>query len=315
MRYILILTLIAFSASSCVTKKKFDELLAENVQMQNDIQDLETRLNAANKRIERLDTELEDMNKAKDLTQSDLDRTSQELATLQSEHDNLQTVYDNLLKNSGKLNRDLSEQQSRLLAMQTDLEAAQKKNEELSSNLAEREQKVEELEKILADTESAIKQLKETVSNALLNFSDNDLTVEIKDGKVYVSLAEQLLFKSGSVQVDPKGKEALRQVANALRDEEKINITVEGHTDNVPVSRTSTYMNDNWDLSVMRATVIVKILVDSGVDPQMIIASGRGEFTPVAPNDSAEGRSKNRRTEVIITPDLSELFKILEGEN
>ena len=313
MRQLIILILVVLSASSCVTKKKYDELLSENVQMQNDIQDLETRLKAASNQIERINTDLDDMQNQRDVTKGDLDETSQKLAALQSEHDNLQTVYDNLLKNSGKLNRDLAEQQSRLLTMQSDLETAQKKNAELASNLAEREQKVEELEKVLADTEAAVNSLKESVTNALLNFDDNDLSVEIKNGKVYISLAEQLLFRSGSVQVDPKGKEALRQVANALRDEDDINITVEGHTDNVPVSRSSTYMNDNWDLSVMRATVIVKILVDSGVNPTQITASGKGEFSPVESNDSEEGRSKNRRTEIIITPDLNELFQILES--
>jgi chemotaxis protein MotB len=197
--------------------------------------------------------------------------------------------------------------------MQTDLEEAEKKNAQLSTDLDEREKKVAELEKVLADTEAAVNALKESVSDALLNFNDNELTVEIKNGKVYVSLAEKLLFQSGSIQVDPKGKEAIRQVANALRDEEHIDITVEGHTDNVPVSRASTYMSDNWDLSVMRATVIVKILVEAGLDPKQVTASGKGEFSPVEPNDTAEGRSKNRRTEIIITPDLNELFKILEN--
>jgi len=310
-----LLLVLVVCSSSCVTKKKFDELLAENVQMQNDIADLEARLEAANNKIDRLNEQLDEMKNDRDLTKEELNQTSEELATLQSENKNLQTVYDNLLKNSGKLNRDLSEQQSRLLTMQSELEAAQLKNEELAKSLAEREQKVAELEKVLADSEAAIQNLKETISNALLNFSDNDLSVEIRNGKVYISVAEKLLFNSGSIQIDPKGKEALRQVANALRDEKDVDITVEGHTDNVPISKTSTYMKDNWDLSVMRATTIARILVDAGIDPAKVIASGKGEFSPIEGNETAEGRQKNRRTEIIITPDLGKLFEILESNN
>jgi chemotaxis protein MotB len=145
-----------------------------------------------------------------------------------------------------------------------------------------------------------------------LGFKENDLTVHIKNGKVYVSLAEQLLFASGSTEVDPKGVNALQQLAKAIKDQHDINILIEGHTDNVPISRKSQYMQDNWDLSVMRATAITRILVRAGVSPRQITASGRGEYAPLAPNDTPANRQKNRRTEIIITPNLNELFKILE---
>jgi chemotaxis protein MotB len=129
---------------------------------------------------------------------------------------------------------------------------------------------------------------------------------------VYVSLAEQLLFGSGSIDVDAKGVTALQQLGKAIKDQKDINIMVEGHTDNVPISRRSQYMNDNWDLSVMRATSITKILTKAGVTPQQITASGRGEFSPLATNDTPENKQKNPRTEIIITPNLDEVFKILE---
>ena len=135
----------------------------------------------------------------------------------------------------------------------------------------------------------------------------------MKNGKVYVSLAEQLLFGSGSIVVDAKGVTALQQLAKAIKDQKDINILVEGHTDNVPISRKSTYMEDNWDLSVMRATSITKILTKAGLSPQQVTASGRGEYAPLAANDSPQNKQKNRRTEIIITPDLDELFKILES--
>jgi chemotaxis protein MotB len=137
--------------------------------------------------------------------------------------------------------------------------------------------------------------------------------VKVKNGKVYVSLAEQLLFGSGSIEVDAKGVTALQQLAKAIKDQKDINIMVEGHTDNVPISKKSQYMQDNWDLSVMRATSITKILTKSGVSPQQVTASGRGEFMPLASNDSHQNKQKNRRTEIIITPNLDELFRILEN--
>jgi chemotaxis protein MotB len=147
----------------------------------------------------------------------------------------------------------------------------------------------------------------------LLNFKENDITVKVKNGKVYVSLAEQLLFGSGSIEVDAKGVTALQQLAKAIKDQRDINILVEGHTDNVPVSKKSAYMQDNWDLSVMRATSITKILTKSGVSPTQLTASGRGEYQPLATNDSPQNKQKNRRTEIIITPNLDELFRILES--
>ena len=145
----------------------------------------------------------------------------------------------------------------------------------------------------------------------MLNFKENDLTVKIKNGKVYVSLAEQLLFGSGSIEVDPKGAAALQQLAKAIKDQHDLQIMVEGHTDNVPVSKLSTYMQDNWDLSVMRATAITKILIKAGVSTRQLVAAGKGEFSPLSPNDSPQNKQKNRRTEIIITPNLDELFKIL----
>ncbi len=155
--------------------------------------------------------------------------------------------------------------------------------------------------------------LKNRISNALLNFKESDLTVQVKGGKVYVSLTEQLLFGSGSIAVDQKGVVALQQLAKAIKDQRDINILVEGHTDNVPVSKKSQYMQDNWDLSVMRATSITKILVRSGVSPKQVTAAGRGEFVPLASNDTPQNKQRNRRTDIIITPDLSELFNLLES--
>ena len=311
--FIILVALSLFILSSCVTQKKYDELLSENVKMEGQIDDLTKKLEIANKKIEDLNQQLEEMSDSKFLTQNQLKETTEKLQSITSEKDKLQILYDNLLKNSGKLNRDLAAQQERLLSIEQNLEEATKKNDELTASLEEREKKVGELEKILAEKEQAVNDLKNKVSNALLNFKENDLTVEIRNGKVYVSLAEQLLFKSGSILVDPKGVSALQQLASALKDSPDINVMVEGHTDNVPISRKSQYMNDNWDLSVLRATSIVKILTNAGVNPGQVTATGKGEYSPVMENDSDENKQKNRRTEIILTPKLDELFQILES--
>ena len=154
-----------------------------------------------------------------------------------------------------------------------------------------------------------VNNLKKTVADALINFKPDELSVSIQDGKLYVSLQEKLLFKTGSAVVDPKGKEALQSLAAVLNATPDISIMIEGHTDNVPFKGK---YEDNWSLSTERATAIVRILInDYKVDGHHIIASGRSEYYPVADNSTIEGKAKNRRTEIILSPDLSELFDLI----
>ena len=312
-KHFILLFLLFFTLEGCiVSKKKYDDLLAQKVKTDGELAEQTSRLNKAT-------TELADLNATLIKLKNDttdmgevLRSTSQKLEGLNTDYDQLNAYYKNLLNSSGKLNRDLTLQKEQLLAIQDNLERTRKLNDSLSVNLEDRERKVKELEQVLANKDKAVQDLKNRISNALLNFKENDLTVNIKNGKVYVSLAEQLLFGSGSVEVDSKGVTALQQLARALKDQKDIHIMVEGHTDNVPISKKSTYMQDNWDLSVMRATAITKILTKGGVSPNQITASGKGEFSPLAANTSPENKQKNRRTEIIITPNLDELFKILE---
>jgi chemotaxis protein MotB len=313
MRKLIVLILLFTTLSACVSKKKYDELLAQKIKMEADLADRDASLA---KTTTDLKTAEEALKKLKEDTTNlgiDLRSNSQRLSTLEKEHAQLNTYYKNLLTNSGKLNRDMAQQQEQLLAIQNNLDRTRKVNDSLSSSLAEREKKVQELEQIMANKDKAVQDLKTKISNALLNFKENDISVKVKNGKVYVSLAEQLLFQSGSVEVDGKGVAALQQLAKAIKDQKDINIMVEGHTDNVPISKRSQYMNDNWDLSVMRATSITRILTKGGVTPNQITASGRGEHSPLATNDNSQNKQKNRRTEIIITPNLDELFKILEN--
>ena len=307
-----LLILAALFMSSCVAQKEYDDLLVKKSTLEGEKLKLEEELEIANGKVTRLEAQLANLKTDKDALQSDFDIVDKELKEVKSEYQRIKQLYDNLLSNSGQLNRDIAQQQQRLLAIEDDLEIERKKNEELAEDLTKREARVAELERILADKEKAVERLKKSVTDALLNFQDSDLSVEVKNGKVYVSLAEKLLFSSGSIKVDTKGVSALSQLAGVLSGNSDVNILVEGHTDNVPISRKSQYMNDNWDLSVMRATSIVKILVDNGVNPNNVTASGKGEFSPVAENDTAENKALNRRTEIILTPKLDELFQILE---
>lgn len=173
--------------------------------------------------------------------------------------------------------------------------------------------RVNELEHVLNSKDSIMNNLKKKIAEALEGFSTSDLTIERKNGKVYVSMADKLLFKSGSAEVDVKGKEALKKLAEVLARNKDIQVMVEGHTDNDKLAH-DTYPKNNWDLSVLRATAIVKIITDNKVEANRVIAAGRGEYFPVADNAQKEGRAKNRRTEIILTPKLDELVKIIDAQ-
>lgn len=309
---LLILSVLFTSQSCIVTKKKFDDMLAQKVKAEGELAEKADQLDKAEKRLEELDKQIAQL--AADTTALGEQKrlTQKQLAELTMEYDKINAYYKNLMTSSGKMNRDLIEQRDQLFAIQDNLDKTRKLNDSLSVSLMERERKVKELEGILARKDKAVQDLKKKINDALLGFKESDLTVTVKNGKVYVSLAEQLLFKSGSVVVDDKGESALRQLAIALKDHKDVQVMVEGHTDNVPIGKKSQYMQDNWDLSVMRATSITRILVNAGVKTTQILPSGKGEYAPLMPNTSDANRQKNRRTEIIVTPHLDELFKILE---
>ena len=177
--------------------------------------------------------------------------------------------------------------------------------------IAEQAKRLRDLQDLIQGQRDVMIRLKKTIADALVNFKADELSVYIKDGKVYVSLQEKLLFKSGSDVVDPKGKEALGSLAQVLNSTPDISVMIEGHTDTVPIKREK--FQDNWSLSTARATSIVRILTEDYMfDSHRIIASGRGEFYPIKNNDSADGRASNRRTEIILSPNLNELFALLD---
>ncbi len=180
---------------------------------------------------------------------------------------------------------------------------------QLNTDLKTREQRLKELEDMIAQQEAASNALKQKVSGALLSFKDKGLTVEERNGKVYVNMEAKLLFASGSTKVEDNGKKALIDLAKAIENEADMEIVVEGHTDTDKISST-TIPRDNWELSVLRATEVVKILTtNSKLQPKTLSASGRSEYIPV---DAAD-KAKNRRIEIILSPKLDELYKLIEG--
>lgn len=206
---------------------------------------------------------------------------------------------------------ELQAKEDKLKELEKNLNSERQNLSQLRQNLEEKQERLVELESILNEKDSVVQALKDRVSDALLGFKGEGLDVQIKNGKVYVSLEEKLLFPSGSTQIDQTGKEALKKLAKVLEKNKDINIMVEGHTDNVPYISNKA-IKDNWDLSVKRATAVIRILMSNpGIAGERITAAGRSKYMPLEPNDSEASRRKNRRTEIILTPKLDELLEIL----
>ena len=234
---------------------------------------------------------------------------------IKSNYDNLKASYDALEENSSaaiaknaKKNRELLAQ---LEVKEQALASENARLETLKKELENRSRRVEELESLIAAKDAAMTALKNAISRALSDFEGKGLTVEQRDGKVYVSMENKLLFSSGSWSVGAEGRRAVQQLGNVLGDNPDIAVLIEGHTDNVPYSG-SGQVKGNWDLSTKRATAIVQILRENNnIKPENLTAAGRGEFAPIATNDTAAGKAKNRRIEVILTPKLDEISKLL----
>jgi chemotaxis protein MotB len=293
---------IALSMSSClVSKKKFDDLNKRKSSLENEKADCEQNLKKKDLEIDQLNDQLKAL-------ANDTSELGKELRIAGANYASLNDSYKELFKTHKNI---VTNNQAELTKLTNNLSERELKIKGLENDLAEREKRVIELEKIIARKDSAVLAIKNKLNQSLLGFKEKDITVEIKNGKVYVSLSEQLLFKSGKTDVDEKGQDALKTVATALKNDKSINILVEGHTDDVPVSKGTACINDNWDLSVLRATSITKILIDNGFPAEKIMPAGHGEFLPVAEGKTAEARRLNRRTEIIISPNLDELFNLL----
>jgi chemotaxis protein MotB len=286
--------LIAFSVISCVSNRVFNDLESRYAQLKDNY-------NRQTKNIESLNAEIKDLTEKFVTLEATLEETEDSLNEKQQNLEKLESSLDLLKQNSETALKERIAENEVLLE-----KIAEKKNE-----LAERMARVEELEGLIARQQQAMRNLKEKLSDALLNFEDKGLTVEARDGKVYVSMENKLLFRSGSWKVESEGKKAIESLGSVLADNPDIAVLIEGHTDNIPYSGKG-QLKGNWDLSTKRATSIVNLLLENSyILPQNLTAAGRGEYLPIAPNSTREGRAANRRIEVVLSPQLDEITQII----
>lgn len=305
---------LAFTVS-CVSPKVYKELEDKYANLKKEHRQLSDDHETLQNTKTKLENSLKELQKQYDDAVATRDKLQSDYNALKSNYDNLTASYDALEKNSSaaiadnvKKNRELLAQ---LEAKEQALAAENARLKKLEKDLAERSSRVAELENLIAAKDKAMRNLKDAISRALTDFEGKGLTVEQRDGKVYVSMENKLLFSSGSWAVNSQGRQAVVQLANVLADNPDIAVLIEGHTDNVPYKGNS-HLSGNWDLSTKRATAIVNILRENAsINPENLTAAGRGEYAPVATNDTPEGRAKNRRIEVILTPKLDEITKLL----
>ncbi|WP_299116209.1 OmpA family protein [uncultured Winogradskyella sp.] len=310
---ILALSLTLFS--SCVSKKIYTDLEDKYANLKKEHRQLSDDNQSLSEAKTKLKNDLDKLQKAYDDAVKERDQLTTELAASKSNLDNLKASYKALEENSSasiaansKKNRELLAQ---LEAKEQDLATESDRLNKLQKELESGSKRVAELETIIANKDAAMTKLKDAISKALTNFEGKGLTVEQRDGKVYISMENKLLFNSGSWSVGSEGRKAVQQLGSVLADNPDIDILIEGHTDNVPY-KGNAQLSGNWDLSTKRATAIVNILRENAsINPENLTAAGRGEYAPIASNDSAEGKAKNRRIEVILTPKLDEISKLL----
>lgn len=244
----------------------------------------------------------------RDKLQGDVAAAKSNLETLKASYKALEENSSASIAANSKKNRELLAQ---LEAKEQALAAESERLNTLKRELESRSQRVAELENVIASKDAAMRKLKDAISKALTNFEGKGLTVEQRDGKVYISMENKLLFESGSWFVGAEGRKAVQQLGSVLAENPDIAVLIEGHTDNVPY-KGNAQLSGNWDLSTKRSTAIVNILRENNaINPENLTAAGRGEFAPIASNETAEGKAKNRRIEVILTPKLDEISKLL----
>lgn len=317
---------------SCVPHRVLDETKAKQAACESELAALKKTAEENEAKLAELKRKTEMDQKAITGLLRDTTISGNGFRNLTSKYDKLNTLNEQLMdrlnkllagsaNDNAKLSGDLQLTQEQLLRKQDELKLLEsrlnKQKDELDAlgvELKKREARVNELEDILKRKDQAAADLRKKLSDALFNFENKGLTITQKNGKVYVSMDESLLFASGKTAVEAKGVEALKNVAKVLEQNPDINVVVEGHTDDVPMKGAGE-IKDNWDLSVMRATSVTKIMLGSAkIDPKRITSAGRGEFFPLDAAKTPEARKKNRRTEIILTPKLDELLKVL-GDN
>ncbi len=308
----------------CVTKQQYAELELKYKRSQDEL----TYMTAENQNCQdakkSLAAQLAALTAEAEKLTADTVRLYRKARTCEMEYEKAQKEYDELLRNFAEVSSsnqstidgllgDRDRYKDELALKEKMLNIQQDSLAKARTELMLKEQRINEMQSILAQKDAEVKALKEKVMNALKGFEGSGLNVYEKGGKVYVSMDDKLLFASGSWTLNEQGLNAIKQLAKVLENEKEISVLIEGHTDNVPY-RGSGQIKDNWDLSVMRATAVVKALLENGdIAPVRLSASGRSEYLPLDENNTPEARAKNRRTEIILTPNLDELFQLIQG--
>ncbi|MBT3244596.1 MAG: OmpA family protein [Bacteroidetes bacterium] len=330
MKKLFVLPLIlSFLLGSCVPLSQYKKLQQDHnaqsvslTSLNNDLRNLNitnteltSRIRVLERQISRMDADVlnskRDLNRMKEKYRK-ADELYQNLLKIQSElASGSDRETSRILRELQLTQQSLMEKEDNLTKLEASLEIKRKNLEKLEDDFETQNTRLAELESVLSQKDSIMNGLRAKVAQALYAFSADELSVEMKNGKVFVSLEEKLLFGSGSYKVGSKGVDAIKKLAGVLEQNPEILILIEGHTDNVSVNSSSDLMIDNWDLSVKRATSIVRILLDSSIDPRRLTAAGRSKYIPVETNETSEGKQKNRRTEIILTPRLDELFNLI----
>ncbi|MCE2496384.1 MAG: OmpA family protein [Flavobacteriales bacterium] len=318
-----VLFLLVFGlAAGCVPIKKFEELQANYDQSQEELARLKTENSELSMTLKEIEAERDKLAKAVKALEADTTSKGKQLRALKRSYQELNDSYELLIENNNSLIARNAEENRRLLEEMQLLEAKLQGKEDslrmraeemdsISTALMAREAKVNELQRMLTEKDSAAEALRKSVADALLGFKGKGVNVEEKDGRIYVTLDNSLLFESGKWDVGSEGTQALDQLSAVLADNPDINILIEGHTDDDKYYG-GQVIKDNWDLSVMRATSVVKILTkNKGVDPTRVTAAGRSEYLPVASNEEDAGKAKNRRIEIILIPDYQALLDLI----
>ncbi|MEE1174009.1 MAG: OmpA family protein [Paludibacteraceae bacterium] len=321
MKKYLFLAALALSASACVTQAKYNEAKESEARYYDEARLCGEALSAEQDKNKELTNLLEQL-KAKATQQTDeVNKLSKELQRVQEDCTTMQNNNKELLEKlkSSKSKEEIQAMLSEIQALQSELMAredalfkAERDLQEKQNQLEAQNAKITELTALIEQQAAKMQDIKSKVQNALVGYEGDGLQIESRNGRIYVSLDEKLLFQSGKWNVDNRGKQAIRQLSGVLATQKDIDILVEGHTDNVPYGGNG-HITDNWDLSVKRATAIVRILLENKeLEASRVMAAGRGEFNPIDTADTKEARQKNRRTEIILTPKLTELLQLFE---
>jgi chemotaxis protein MotB len=311
MKRAIVIFVAAAAATGCVTNKKYNEMTSRALTAEERLLNANTAIDGLNTKVDGLNTRVDGLNSQNEKLLADKNLTGRQRDSLQivlqkslAERKTLEDNYNTLDGRYKKLLSDGSAEAANLL----------KQLQQSQADLADRSRRIDELTGMIQARDQAIENLRSKISNALTGFENKGLTITIRNGQVYVSMDDKLLFRSGSYEIDPRGAQAVRELANVLAQNPDIAINVEGHTDDVPY-KGSGQLRDNLDLSVKRATTVVRLLTENnGIDPARIVASGRGETLPIDWSFTPEGRARNRRTEIILSPKIDELMRVLSEQ-